>query len=315
MIKYAFSILNILLITAASYFGVQLFYQLVSGKLMEASLNAKANMGSNTVDIADTQNLSANQRHHEFSTYQTIINRDLFKAGKGRTDKANEKIELDKLKQTQLNLKLCGTVSGSLEESYAVIEKTQNHKQALFREGDSIENALIKKILRNTVVLNVNGKDEILVIKKEKGKSVGRPAVMQEDAGEVPEPEVVEEPPPEEVPPPAETPPEESSAVNIDREKVNGALKNINQLMSQVKVRPHFKDGKPNGLMLSHIQQNSIFMDMGLQSGDIVKGVNGNAIESVDDALKFYENLKSSSSVQLQIERQGEQMSVDYQIK
>ena len=42
-------------------------------------------------------------------------------------------------------------------------------------------------------------------------------------------------------------------------------LKNINQLMSQVKVRPHFKDGKPNGLLLSHVQQNSIFKDMGLQ--------------------------------------------------
>jgi general secretion pathway protein C len=85
--------------------------------------------------------------------------------------------------------------------------------------------------------------------------------------------------------------------------------------MSQVKVRPHFKDGKPNGLLLSHVQQNSIFKDMGLQNGDIVKGVNGKEIQSVDDALKFYDNLKSSSSVELQIERQGEQLSINYQIE
>jgi general secretion pathway protein C len=253
----------------------------------------------------------------QFTEYQAISNRDVFKTSK--TDKSNEQIELDKLKQTQLNLKLCGTVSGSPDKAYAVIEKTQNRKQALYREGDSIENALIKKILRNTVVLNVNGKDEILVIKEEKSKSKGRPQSVNAGMEEMPEPEMMEEPPPEE-PPPDEMPPEgepppDEGAVNIDREKVNSALKNINQLMSQVKVRPHFKDGKPNGLMLSHIQQNSIFMDMGLQSGDIVKGVNGNAIESVDDALKFYENLKSSSSVNLQIERQGEQMSVDYQIQ
>jgi general secretion pathway protein C len=313
MLKYSFSIINILLITASSFFGVQLFYEVFSGKLMEASLSAQAPVDRGMSGLSDTREAKVNQAKQDFSTYQTIISRDLFKAGKTRTDKVNEKIELDKLKQTQLNLKLCGTVSGSQEEAYAVIEKAQNHKQALYREGDSVENAMIKKILRNTVVLNVNGKDEILVIKKEKGKSAGRPQTVQEDTAEMPEPEVTEEPPPEE--PPPEAPPEESGAVNIDRQKVNGALKNINQLMSQVKVRPHFKDGKPNGLMLSHIQQNSIFMDMGLQSGDIIKGVNGNAIESVDDALKFYESLKSSPSVQLQIERQGEQMSVDYQIQ
>jgi general secretion pathway protein C len=193
-------------------------------------------------------------------------------------------------------------VSGDPDEAYAVIEKSQNRKQALYREGDSIENARIKKILRNTVVLNVNGKDEILVIKEDKNRS--RRSSYR--PGDRPEPDMMENMP---------APYSESDALTIDRNKVNSALKNINQLMSQVKVRPHFKDGKPNGLMLSHIRQNSIFMDMGLQSGDIVKGVNGNAIESVDDALKFYENLKSSSSVQLQIERQGEPMSVDYQIQ
>jgi general secretion pathway protein C len=103
--------------------------------------------------------------------------------------------------------------------------------------------------------------------------------------------------------------------VSIEREEINNSLQNINQLMSQVKVRPHFKDGKPDGLLLSHVQQNSIFKDMGLQNGDIVKGVNGKEIQSVDDALKFYDNLKSSASVELQIERQGEQLSINYQIE
>jgi general secretion pathway protein C len=314
MIKYALSIINILLITATSFWGVQLFYQIVSGKLIEASLSAKVQSEAGLPDNSDIKGAFTSQPKREFTSYQIISSRDLFKTNKSKADKTTEQIELDQLKQTQLNLKLCGTVSGSPDKAYAVIEKKQNRKQALFREGDSIENALIKKILRNTVVLNVNGKDEILVIKEEKSKSGGRPQIVPEDTEEIPEPEVMEEPPPEE-PEPEEEPSEEGDTVSIDRDKVNGALKNINQLMSQVKVRPHFKDGKPNGLMLSHIQQNSIFMDMGLQSGDIVKGVNGNAIESVDDALKFYENLKSSSSVNLQIERQGEQMSVDYQIQ
>lgn len=67
-------------------------------------------------------------------------------------------------------------------------------------------------------------------------------------------------------------------------------------------------------MILTHIRNDSIFNELGLKSGDIVKGVNGQEIESVDDALKFYNNLKSSSSVQLQIERRGQEKSISYQI-
>jgi general secretion pathway protein C len=305
MIKYVFSIINVLLITAVSFFSVKLFYQVVSAKLTQASFAAQViNLNKPIVDISDQQTPILRQKKQNFLSYQMIISRDVFKASQGKSDKSSEQIELDKLKQTQLNLKLCGTVTGNSDQAYAVIEKTQNRKQELFREGDSIENALIKKILRNTVVLNVNGKDEILVIKEENKKSAQAPVVAATE-GEMPVPEAGEEPPPEE---------QTGEAVAIERDKVNGALKNINQLMSQVRIRPFFQNGKPSGLMLSHIQPNSIFIDMGLQSGDVVKGVNGNAIESVDDALKFYESLKSSSSVQLQIERQGQQMNIDYKI-
>lgn len=291
---------------AISFFGVRLFYQVVSARLMQASFAMQIKkMDQSILNLSDQPGANGFKKKQDFTSYQTIISRDLFKANQNKPDKASEQIQLDKLKQTQLNLKLCGTVIGNSGSAYAVIEKTQSRKQQLYKEGEAVENAVIKKILRNTVVLNVNGKDEILVIKEEKNKS-SRPSAVPVDEGEMPPPEVVEEPPPEE--PPA------NDAVNIERDKVNGALKNINQLMSQVKVRPHFQDGKPSGLMLSHIQPNSIFMDMGLQSGDIVKGVNGNAIESVDDALKFYENLKSSSNVQIQIERQGQQMNIEYKI-
>jgi general secretion pathway protein C len=54
---------------------------------------------------------------------------------------------------------------------------------------------------------------------------------------------------------------------------------------------------------------------MGLKSGDIITGVNGKKIESVDDALKLYESLKSSSNVQLQLKRKGRQKTINYTIE
>jgi general secretion pathway protein C len=158
--------------------------------------------------------------------------------------------------------------------------------------------------LRKKVVLSVNGKDEILLMEDEKpnaAKSRSKPSPFRDSEDDE---DLLDD-----------DPFDSGETVNIDREKINSSLKNINQLMSQVKVRPHFKDGKPNGLLLSHVQANSIFKDMGLQNGDIVKGVNGKEIQSVDDALKFYDNLKSSNAVELQIERKGDPLSINYQIE
>ena len=81
--------------------------------------------------------------------------------------------------------------------------------------------------------------------------------------------------------------------ISLQRSQIDAAMENVTDLMSQIKVRPHFTDGKPDGIMLSSIQPRSIFRRMGLRSGDIITGVDGKEIESVDDALQFYENLSS----------------------
>lgn len=296
MIRRIFILINLGLLTLGIYFGVQLFYQVVTAEFLPVTAGA-----GTTNDIgSDGRGSAGNSRNAnappEFSEYQVIANRDLFKTTESpEAEPETEEIEVDKLKQTRLNLKLWGTVTGTAEKAYAVIEDKSKNRQGLYHKGDAIQNATIKMILRKKVVLRVNGEDEILVMEDEKDQSARvdtaghrRDRQSYAYAG--------------------------GDQVRVDRNEINSALNNINQLMQQVRVRPHFKNGKPNGLILTHIRNNSIFNELGLKSGDIVKGVNGQEIESVDDALKFYNNLKSSSSVQLQIERRGQEKSISYEI-
>lgn len=301
MFRNVFPILNIVLVTVLIFFSVNLGYQILSAKLLQvtsADLSSLADTGT----YAKQSNAGGDKhKYKKIIAYQPITNRDLFKTKEdAKPEKDVSDIELEKLKQTSLNLKLFGTITGRDTQDYAVIEDTQKRKQGLYKKGDAIQNAEIKLVLRKKVVLSVNGKDEILLMEDDKpnaAKKTRKPSPLRDREEE------------------EDDPFGSGETVNIDREKINSSLKNINQLMSQVKVRPHFKDGKPNGLLLSHVQQNSIFKDMGLQNGDIVKGVNGKDIESVDDALKFYDNLKSSNDVELQIERKGDPMSINYQIE
>lgn len=297
MIKQSLSITNILLITAIVFFGVRLFYDVVEARLdaatLAASFKADANRG------ADNQNQSSGARNRDvqFSAYTAITERDLFKTEKQAVEeKPIEPTELEKLQKTQMNLKLWGTITGTGEKSYAVIEDAARREQQLYQEGDSIQQARIKMILRKKVVLTVNGKDEILEMEELVDPSHRVSASAEDDT---PGPDAYGG---------------SEDTVSIEREEITDALQNINSLMRQIRIRPYFEDGKPSGILLSGIRSNSIFEEMGLQSGDVVRGVNGKEIQSVDDALKFYENLKSSSEVELQIQRNGEQQTIYYRI-
>jgi general secretion pathway protein C len=45
----------------------------------------------------------------------------------------------------------------------------------------------------------------------------------------------------------------------------------------------------------------SIFLRMGLRNGDIITGVNGKPLQSVDDAPKFIESVRSGENLSLQL--------------
>ena len=278
MKKY-FIILNIFLISAAVYFGVNAFYITATSKLDHGH---PATSTGKPISSPEEGNV------HPISYYNTISQRNLFNTKK-KTDKI-ESIDVEALKQTDLKLKLWGTVTGDRDKAYAVIEEQKGRKQNLYKVGDSIQNATVKIILREKVVLTVNGKDEILELEKVTGdyKSI---ISSKKSKGSF------------------------SQNITIKRSQIDKAVKNVNDLMKQVRIRPHFSNGKPNGLNLSGIRPGSIFSEMGLKSGDIITGVNGKNIESVDDALKFYESLKSSSNVQLQLKRKGRQKTINYNIK
>ena len=147
-------------------------------------------------------------------------------------------------------------------------------------------------VLREKVVLHVNGKDEILNIEKVASRNTGDKKYQRLSK------EVSRDTTPQNI--------------TLQRSKIEAAVTDVNSLMKQVRIRPHFTNGEPDGLRLTGIRPNSIFYNMGLKSGDIITGVDGKDIVSVDDALKLYQNLQSASNVQLQLKRRGRPKTLNY---
>jgi len=97
------------------------------------------------------------------AAYGVIARRDLFKTVKTEPETKPD-MNVDALTETRLNLKLWGTIAGDAERTYAVIEDPKIRQQHLYRVGDMIQTAKVKMILRERVVLTVDGLDEVLAI-------------------------------------------------------------------------------------------------------------------------------------------------------
>jgi len=302
MIKKTLAIINIALVTAAVFIGVNIFYAVATAPLEEEMLLAEL---STRTDLRDSpRNIHGPdiQGEREYDHYQAIAERDLFrtKAAETRSPEVVE-TDIEDLEKTGLQLRLWGTITGDGEGvAYAVIEDTSQRRQPqhLYREGENIGDAVIKKILRERVVLTVDGSDEVLEMEemldhartRQTGAQTGRARASRLES-------------------------ESEQEFSIDRDRVEEALADVGNLMRQVRVRPYFEDGNPEGVLLSGVRRNSIFEDMGLQSGDVIRGINGNPIRSVDDAMELYQGLRSERDIQVQIQRDGSIQTISYRVQ
>jgi general secretion pathway protein C len=292
VMKRYFTIANIFLIAMGSYFSVNAFYKVATSSFDHALPSSVA-----TKQVVFPKDVT----RHPLSYYMPVTERNLFNT-KTKTGQ-QPKLNIETLKPTDLKLKLFGTVTGDKNKAYAVIEETEKRRQNLYRVGDTIQNASIKMILREKVVLRVNGKDEILGIEEvpSGSRDSGRPSSIANRRSQKRRPF-------------KRSSTADSQNITLDRSKIESAVKNVNDLMKNVRIQPHFTDGQPDGFRLSGVRPNSFFSNMGLKSGDVITGVDGKKIESVDDAFMLYQGLQSSSNIQLQLKRKGQQKNINYKI-
>ena len=101
---------------------------------------------------------------YPFMSFLPIVNEDnLFDTAAGMEVKS-EKIDIPALKKTNLNLKLWGTITGNGVRAYAIIEEGAQREQKIYQTGETVQNATIRMILRDKVILSFAGNDEVIEI-------------------------------------------------------------------------------------------------------------------------------------------------------
>lgn len=279
--------LNFLLIAACAYFAALSVDRIIAAHLLVLPTPSAA-LQSGPPTAALTR-----------SAYELIVQRDIFDPYKPPPPPAAPApVSLD------LHLTLLGTSLLTKSKPYAIVEDQNTHVQNVYRLDEEIPDAgRLIKVEKTRVLIDHGGQVVALEV-----PSNGLPAAPSLAAR---------------MPRFAHIFPRNANDVHpvgrnqfvIDRSAVQRNLQNLGQVFTEMRALPNLSNGQTDGFRLSEIQGGSIFQQMGLQNGDVVTAVNGQALNDPTQAIALFNTLRNSNSINLTVMRGGQTMELNYDIR
>lgn len=205
-----------------------------------------------------------------------------------------------------LDVTLVGTVVSKDSLPFAVFIEAKNKEQTIYRQGDTIGNeARILEINRNNTVVLRGQQKEVIELKLDpnKGQRKARPIARR-----------VSPPTPKAIPSDTIRQISDNQWL-LDRREIDSALKNLPQLLTKARIIPNFKDGKPDGFRIFAIAKGSLYSKIGLQNGDILNRINGVEVKDPQNFMKVLEQLKDENSIHIDLVRNNQKQTFDYDIR
>jgi general secretion pathway protein C len=191
--------------------------------------------------------------------------------------------------------RLVGTVTGPGLDSWAILQEGTDRKQKIVPLHGDIDGGKIVQIFRNRILIRRQGKEEVLSVLEE--EVLSRPAARRVPLTG----EVVKR--------------LSANRFLVNREDVTAAVGNINQFMTQARIKPHFEAGRPSGFSVSEIQPGSLMEKLGLQNGDVIKKVNGQPITKPEEVFQAYSQLQRDANIEVEIARGNRSEVLRFEIR
>lgn len=101
----------------------------------------------------------------------------------------------------------------------------------------------------------------------------------------------------------------------VPRPEIDRYLSNLNDVAMQARIVPAFKDGQSQGFKLFSIRPDSLYTKIGIQNGDVIRRINGYDLNSPEKALEIYTKLRDASRIDIEIERNGNNLRKTYNVR
>jgi len=196
-------------------------------------------------------------------------------------------------------LMLLGTVVGSFRETFALVKHMTKQEERVFRLGDMVFDAgRLAEVGKERAFIVINNKKVELLTPMTPPSAApasqgtvgtSRPATAVSSTG--------------------------AGSFVIDQRALNAALDNPAQAMSDARLLPSQKDGKVEGFRASEVKPNGVFSMIGIKNGDVLLRLNDFPMDSPDKALQSFIALKGQNRLKLDIIRDGQPQTFNYDIR
>jgi general secretion pathway protein C len=186
-------------------------------------------------------------------------------------------------------------------EARAAIEDLASHHQELVRTGDTVGDARVGTIAWDHVVLATpHGETTLELAPRRSDESPADADAAPAAAPRAPAGATVRQ--------------IAANAFVVDRRELEG-VEGMSGLMTQLRAVAEVEDGHPAGFRLFQITDGSLFRRLGLENGDVVQRVNGQAVADPATLLGFIQRLRTEPRVALDIRRGGERRTLVYDLR
>nr|MDJ0788395.1 type II secretion system protein GspC [Myxococcota bacterium] len=222
------------------------------------------------------------------------------------------------LAETNLQIKLLGTASGTDESARAAVEDLTSRSHQVVRVGDMLGGkAEVVRIERRRIVLRHNGRmEQLSLLEKDGGIRSPRPTAARRDRAR-PRNRRTANRPTRPTPSAADVDIQQlgDNRFALDRGDVEAAALNPAALFSQARILPKYEGGSMVGIQLNSIKEGSLFQQIGIQDGDTVTTVNGVEITGQQESAQVLRELTEASEFNVTVTgADGQERVLNYQV-
>jgi general secretion pathway protein C len=104
--------------------------------------------------------------------------------------------------------------------------------------------------------------------------------------------------------------PGSTGAAVVDRKQLQQQMGKP-EFLSQALIVPN----PEGGFLVRQIQPGSLYEKLGLRPGDVIRNVNGQALTSMEDVMKLYQQFGTAQRVLVEVQRQGRSETLYYDMR
>ena len=238
--------------------------------------------------------IQARQQRTQFTDYASILKNNPFgfQGGELRPLTASSGT-----KGQPAGLALIGTVAGPRELRYAIF-RDNSGMQEVFKVGEPVYGlGVLSMVKKDRVLFRKGGSVTEIPLEDVQVKEIRNPASAGSPGASQFARRIG------------------SGSYVVDQARLQQAIANPGQMMTDARLKPNVADGKQDGFVLSEVKPGGIYQSLGLQDGDVLLRINDYDISNPERALQAFTALRGLDRVQIDLIRSGSKMTMTYQIK